>query len=52
MGWRPGQGIGPRLSRHDRSNRQKSHARMFGPTLPESTKNDEEVDDDNDDEFR
>ena len=25
---------------------------MFGPTLPESTKNDEEVDDDNDDEFR
>ena len=51
MGWRPGQGIGPRLSRRQRNQRQSSHARLFGPMLPDRKK-DSDDDDDDDDEFR
>ena len=56
MGWRPGQGVGPRLNRRQRSRRQSSHARLFGPMFPDSAKRkDSDGDDDadaEDDEFR
>ncbi len=55
MGWRPGQGIGPKLNRRQKDRIQKSHVRLFGPTLPpgsSSRRDDSDGESDEDDEFR
>ncbi len=52
MGWRPGQGIGPRLSRRHRRRNRAANVRMFGSTLPESYQKrakEDEKDDEEDD---
>lgn len=36
MGWKPGQGVGPRLSRIQKSRQKKANERMFGCSLPPS----------------
>ena len=45
MGWRPGQGIGPRLTRHQKTRIEKSHVRLFGPCLPSSSSRQDRDDD-------
>ena len=40
MGWRPGQGIGPRLHKKAKARRKAAHARMFGEGKSETAKDD------------
>ncbi len=52
MGWRPGQGIGPRLSRKQKAKQAEANQRMFGCPLPPSQgdKRSASSDDDDDDD--
>jgi len=55
MGWRQGQGIGPKLTRRQKDRIQKSHVRLFGPTLPpgsSSLRDESDEENEEDDEFR
>lgn len=54
MGWRPGQGIGPRLTKKQKEKQAAANKRMFGCPLPPSQikdKNAEESSDDEEDEL-
>ncbi len=59
MGWKPGQGIGPRLTRRQRRKNKAANIRMFGPSLSKSYKDqqaegedqEEEEDDDEEEEL-
>ncbi len=42
MGWKPGQGVGPRLSRRQRRRNRAANIRMFGSSLPEKYRKDGE----------
>jgi len=46
MGWRPGQGIGPRLHRKSKARRKEAHLRMFGDQGKTGDKNPEEDEED------
>ncbi|KAG0414698.1 hypothetical protein HPB47_008145 [Ixodes persulcatus] len=44
MGWRQGQGIGPRLTRKDKKQREQNSARVYGCALPPSAESSDEED--------
>ena len=46
MGWRPGQGIGPRLHKKAKARRKAAHARMFGEGKSEAAVKDDDSDED------
>ena len=44
MGWKPGQGIGPKLTKKGKKSISKSTKKMFGPALAEADSDDDEID--------
>lgn len=46
MGWKPGQGIGPKLTRNRKRQTMKSTKRLFGPSISKRKEDSEEEDDD------
>ncbi|KAM7283926.1 G patch domain-containing protein 1 [Ixodes scapularis] len=44
MGWRQGQGIGPRLTRKDKKQKEQNSARVYGCALPPSAESSDEED--------
>ena len=50
MGWKPGQGVGPKLTRKHKKRVESSTKRLFGPSLP-SAKHDESTSSEEDEDI-
>ena len=44
MGWKPGQGIGPKLTKKSKKTKSKSTRNLFGPMMRKAESSDEEID--------
>ena len=48
LGWKPGQGIGPKVTKKDKKARVASHSKVYGCAMPQETQDEpqeEELDD-------
>ena len=51
MGWKPGQGVGPKLTRKHKKRVESSTKRLFGPSLPAKPSNAESTSSEDDEDM-